>query len=324
VKKWLFIFLGFYAFDGFAQTDSFLTEKYPVVKINRAASPISVPLLSAKQKQQRSLLIGGIHTGVYGGMFVGLSAAWYKNYAKSSFHSYNDSKEWLQMDKVGHAWTVYTASRWSFGMFSWAGQNNKKATLLSAGSALAYMLSIEYLDGRSAEWGWSWPDAGADVFGAALFTAQQLTWKEQKIVLKFSSHRINYGLALEPRADALFGKTLPERLLKDYNAQSYWLSFNFPGNKLPAWLRWSVGYGAKGMLGGYSNVAYDNTGNIVFDRRDIKRLRQFYLAPDVDLTMIKTKSKLLRSVFYTLNSLKFPAPALQLAGGKLRGHWLYF
>jgi uncharacterized protein YfiM (DUF2279 family) len=285
---------------------------------------IFMPTLTAKQKQNRSYLIGGVHAAVYGGMFVGLSAAWYKNYAKSSFHTYNDAAEWLQMDKVGHAWTVYTASRWSYGMFSWAGQNNTKATLLSSGSALAYMLSIEYLDGRSAEWGWSWPDVGADIFGAALFTAQQLKWKQQKVYLKFSSHRIQYGAELETRANALFGKSLPERLLKDYNAQSYWLSFKFPGNKIPAWLGWSIGYGAKGMLGGYSNIAYDKNGNIVFDRSDIKRQRQWYLAPDVDLTKIKTKSRLLRSVFYTVNSLKFPAPALEFSGGKLHGKWLMF
>jgi hypothetical protein len=103
--------------------------------------------------------------------------------------------------------------------------------------------------------------------------------------------------------DNLFGSTLPELLLKDYNAQTYWLSFNLhsflPQSKLPKWLNVSVGYGAQGLLGGYENVAYDNNGNVVFDRRDIPRYRQWYLAPDVDLTKIKTKSKFIRtSLFY--------------------------
>jgi uncharacterized protein YfiM (DUF2279 family) len=315
VKKWLLLILFIYGHGIFAQ-DTTVTR--------RPAWPIIVPTLTAKQKQQRSLLIGGIHTGVYGGMFVGLSAAWYKDYKKSAFHTFNDAGEWLQMDKAGHTWTVYTASRWSYGMFTWAGEKNTKATLLSAGSAFAYMVSIEYLDGRSAEWGWSWPDVAANTTGAVLFAAQQLTWKEQKIVLKFSAHRVNYEPELLQRANDLFGKNLPQRLLKDYNSQTYWLSFPLPGKKLSGWLKISAGYGAKGMLGGYENIGHDANGNVTFSRTDIKRLRQWYLAPDIDLTKIKTKSKLLRTAFYTFNSLKFPAPALELSGGKLHGHWLYF
>jgi uncharacterized protein YfiM (DUF2279 family) len=316
VKKWILLILLIYGGGTIAQStlenDSFSL---------RSAWPILQDSLTANQKKQRSYLIGGIHTGVYGGMFAGLSAAWYKDYERSSFHVYNDAKEWQQMDKIGHTWTVYTASRWSYGMFTWAGIKNTKATWLSSGSALAYMLSIEYLDGRSAVWGWSWPDVAANSLGAALFTAQQLTWKEQKVVLKFSTHRVEYEAELLNRANDLFGKSLPQRLLKDYNGQTYWLTVPLP-KSLPTWLKIAAGYGAKGMLGGYDNIAHDADGNITFTRSDIKRQRQWYIAPDIDLTRIKTRSKVLRTVFYTFNSLKFPAPALELSGGKLKGHWL--
>lgn len=317
MKKWLILFLLINGGEIIAQ------PKLVDSGYRRAAWPLSWPALSNQQKKQRSYLIGGIHAGVYGGMFVGLSAAWYKDYDRSSFHTYNDAKEWLQMDKIGHTWTVYTASRWSYGMFSWAGMENTKATLLSSGSALAYMLSIEYLDGRSAAWGWSWPDVAANSLGAVLFTTQQLGWKEQKIVLKFSSHRVNYEPELRDRANQLFGKSLPQRLLKDYNGQTYWLTFPLP-KALPPWLKISTGYGAKGMLGGYDNLSHDAAGNISFNRTDIKRQRQWYIAPDIDLTRIKTRSKVLRTVFYTFSSLKFPAPALELSGGKLKGKWLMF
>ena len=30
------------------------------------------------------------------------SNVWYKNFDKSNFHFFDDSKEWLQMDKMGH------------------------------------------------------------------------------------------------------------------------------------------------------------------------------------------------------------------------------
>jgi hypothetical protein len=86
----------------------------------------------------------------------------------------------------------------------------------------------------------------------------------------------------------------------------------------------SIGYGADGMLGGYENIAYDKNGNISFNRQDIKRYRQWYLSPDVDLTKINTKSKLLRTVLAGLNAIKIPAPSLELSNGKLKGHWLSF
>ena len=53
--------------------------------------------------------------------------------------------------------------------------------------------------------------------------------------------------------------------------------------------------------------------------------RQFYLAPDIDLTRIPTKSRFLRTVLYTLNCVKLPAPTIELNGkGKLKGYALYF
>ena len=112
-------------------------------------------------------------------------------------------------------------------------------------------------------------------------------------------------------------------MLKDYNTQTYWLSANiksfFPEANLPDWLNISVGYGADGMFGGYENIAKRKAdGAITFDRRDIQRYRQWYLAPDIDLTRIKTNSRFLRSVFSAFNVLKFPAPALELSNGKLK------
>jgi len=87
---------------------------------------------------------------------------------------------------------------------------------------------------------------------------------------------------------------------------------------LPAWLNISIGYGADGMFGGYENIGRNKTdGTITFNRTDIKRYRQWYLSPDVDLTKIKTNSKLLRAVFSALNLVKFPAPALEFSNGKL-------
>ena len=276
----------------------------------------------AKPSQGRRWLVGGASLAAYGGSFVFLNAAWYRDYQRSGFHTFDDSGEWQQVDKVGHAWSAAVSASLTTRAWQWAGVPRRQSVWLGAGTSLAYLLSIEYLDGRSEQWGWSWADVAADVFGTGLFAAQELGWKEQRISLKYSAHTKSYDPSVRSRANNLYGTSLPERLLKDYNAQTYWLSFNMASlagsEALPPWLNVAIGYGAEGMFGGYENLARDKDGNIVFDRRDIKRYRQWYLAPDLDLTRIPTKKKWLKTAFFVLNHIKFPAPALELSGGKLR------
>ena len=72
------------------------------------------------------------------------------------------------------------------------------------------------------------------------------------------------------------------------------------------------------MFGGTENLARDANGNIIFDRRDLKRYRQWYLAPDIDLSKLKTNSWGLRFLFKVLSAFKFPAPALEWSNGNLK------
>jgi uncharacterized protein YfiM (DUF2279 family) len=282
-----------------------------------------------KNYTARKWAVGSFSVLGYGGSLYFLDKAWYQDYPRSSFHTFNDAGEWKQMDKIGHAWTTYNTSRIVSGLWQWAGVPKSKAVLLGTGSSLLYMTSIEYMDGRSSDWGWSWPDISMNVFGAALFASQELGWKEQKIQLKFSTHYVKYDQPdLDQRADKLFGNSWPEKMLKDYNAQTYWLSANLKSlvqsSKLPPWLNLAIGYGAGGMYGGYENIAYDKDGNLIFDRRDIQRYRQWYLSPDIDLTKIKTKSKFLKAGFFVLSAFKFPAPALEFSKGKFKLKGLIF
>jgi hypothetical protein len=303
VKNWLLLLLLFSGLHVLSQDST-------------AHSP------SLPNYKNRQWIIGGLTAAGYGGSFAFLSQAWYKDYPKTGFHTFNDAGEWNQVDKIGHAWTAYHTSRMTTDMWRWAGVSRNKAMWMGTGSSLLYMLSIEYLDGHSAEWGWSWADVGANFFGASLFVSQEALWKEQRIGLKFSSSLKKYKQDdLEQRADDLFGRSFQGRLLKDYNAQTYWLSANLksflPHSNLPAWLNIAVGYGVENLFGGYENMARDKNGILTFDRRDIKRYRQWYLAPDVDFTKIKTNSKVLRTLFSAMNLLKFPAPALELSNGRL-------
>jgi len=231
---------------------------------------------------------------------------------------------------VGHGWTAYNTGRGSAASWQWAGLSEKKSALLGGLSGTLYLTAIEFLDAHSSKWGWSWSDMGANLIGSCLFISQELLWEQQRVQFKFSFHRKNYGATtLNSRADDLFGKSWYERMLKDYNAQTYWLSTNlrsfFPKTNLPRWLNISLGYGADGMFGGFENKWIDGDPGSLVDRTDIPRNRQFYVAPDIDFTKIQTNRKWLRTVFFCLNAFKCPAPTLMIdSKGKWKGYFFYF
>ncbi len=283
---------------------------------------------SLSSKINRPLIVGGATVLFSAGSLIALNHAWYKDHARTGFHTFDDSREWLQVDKIGHTWSAYTFSRFAGDFWKWSGIDNKKAVIAGSVSSLVYLTGIEYLDGHSSKWGWSWSDMAANLAGTTIYASQELAWNEQRIQVKFSTHKGEYDASLIERADALFGTTNSERLLKDYNHQAYWLSFNLksfmPDSKLPGWLNIAFGYGAEGMLGGFENKWTDKN-NAVQTRYDIERYRQFYISPDIDFTRIKTNSKSLRTFFSVLNCIKMPAPALMInSKGKIKAYPVYF
>lgn len=295
---------------------------------NDRTTQLPYPRVYSYNKKRVKLVAAGNIIG-YGGTMAGLYSAWYSKYPQSSFHTFNDNREWLQVDKVGHAYSAYIESYGSMEMWRWTGISRKHQILLGGLSGATYQTVIEILDGFSEGWGWSWGDFGANVFGSGLLAGQELAWNEQRIRFKFSFQKKHYGSAeLNGRADELYGKTIAERFIKDYNAQTYWLTTNLkafaPASNLPAWLNIAVGYGAEGLFGGEQNIGKDDNGNVTFFRPDITRYRQWYLAPDIDFNRIKTNNKVLRFTFGVLNAFKFPTPSLELSNNKLRWNWIHF
>ncbi|MFM7838613.1 MAG: DUF2279 domain-containing protein, partial [Chitinophagaceae bacterium] len=256
--------------------------------------------------KSRPAWVGAFHVAGYGSTLTILNNTWYKNFPRTSLHSFNDSREWMQMDKIGHAWSAYGLSRASTAAWKWAGWDSKKASTWGSLSGFTFLTIIEVLDARSAKWGWSWSDVAANTFGTGLYLSQELLWQEQRAYLKFSFHKMHTpDPALLKRGDELFGNSWTERMLKDYNGQTYWLSFNlhsfWKNSQLPKWLNLSLGYGANGMWGGFDNTARNEFGEIIFDRRDISRTRRFLLSPDIDFLRIPTNKKWVRSLLFVLN-----------------------
>lgn len=265
----------------------------------------------------------------YGAVMYGLNAAWYANYPRSGFHTFNDNAEWLQVDKVGHMYGAYIESMGSMELWRWTGISRKKRIWIGGLSGAVYQTVIETLDGFSAQWGWSWGDFAANILGSGTLIAQELAWNDQRIKLKFSFHQNSYGSKqLNDRANEIYGKSLSERFIKDYNAQTYWASANlksfFPKSNIPAWLSVAVGYGGNGMFGATENIGKDKLGNITFYRPDVKRYRQWYLSPDIDFKKIKTNRKGVKFLFTFLSAFKFPAPSLEFSNGSFKFNWLHF
>lgn len=309
------------------------TLNHQLSTINRQLSTLNLQppppsdSLAKIKRRSRLLLIGS--AGVYSGTTAALYSTWYKDYPQTKFHAFNDIGEWMQQDKLGHVMSAYGISKVNMELWRWTGVERKKRIWIGGMSGAIYQTVIETLDGFSSQWGWSWGDIGANIIGSGGFVAQELAWDEQRIQLKLSFHKKKYAdPELNKRSNELFGEGHAARFLKDYNGFSFWLSASpksfFPNSKIPAWLQVSVGTGAEGLFGARSNIAKDDAGNITFNRPDIKRYRQWYLAPDINLTKIKTNKKGVRMLLNALNIFKFPTPSLEYSNGGLKFNWLHF
>ena len=273
----------------------------------------------------------GITASLYTGSMIGLNHLWYADYPKSKFHWYNDNKQWLQIDKIGHTYSAYVESLLFLRALEWSGVEHKKAAWIAGGFGFLAQTVIEVLDGFSAEWGASSGDLIANTLGSAIVTGQELIWAEQKLAMKWSFHPVNYPSgSLSKRAHELYGNKWYESFLKDYNGQTYWITTSIgawkPKSKYPKWIALSIGYGAEQMYGGDDNTWDSNNDGIRdVNRNDIPRLRQFYLTFDVDLNRIETKNPLLKKALILLNIIKVPFPTLSYSNdGKFRFHPIYF
>lgn len=259
---------------------------------------------------------------LFAGSMTGLYALWYKDYPLNGFHLINDNGEWQQMDKLGHVTTSYYIGKIGYEALRWSGVKEKNAIWYGGLYGSAYLMTIEILDGFSAEWGFSLGDFTANTFGSALFISQQLAWHEQRILLKYSTHLTGFA---QYRTE-LLGRNLPQRIIKDYNGSTFWLSGNIHSflhkdSDFPKWLNIAFGYGAEGMIGGPGNpIVFEGRLMPVFDR-----YRQFYLSLDIDLTKIPTKSKTLDLIFDLIGFIKIPLPTLEYnTKDGFKGHALYF
>ncbi len=292
----------------------FLVLLFPPFSWGQQAS-----FFSNSDSLSRNRLIGSV--SLVGGTWISgtlaLSQIWYSDFQKTSFHTFDDSREWLQMDKVGHIYTAAHLSEANYRLFKWTGLSDRKSVLLGSGIGFGFQTTLEFLDGKNADWGFSWYDMAANGLGTGLFLSQQLVWGEQRFVMKFTSHLTEYA-AVRPN---VLGSTLPERLLKDYNGQSYWLSFSpkkFTDKwPLPSWICFSFGYSVNEKLSG--SLDYYVTNDRIYQAS-----RQYLFSLDLDTRELPIKRKWLRAILRPLHYVKIPFPTLILDKNGVSGQLLYF
>ena len=264
--------------------------------------------------------IGG--AAFYAGTLAGLSTIWYDNYDKTYFHLFDDNQGWMQVDKFGHSYTAYIMGKGGYKSLMWAGVDRKKAIWFGGSYGFLFLTSVEILDGHYKQWGLSVGDVAANALGSMLFIGQQLWVGSQVVTMKFS---YNPTPLAQLRPDHL-GSGNIERIIKDYNGQTYWFSTNyrsiFKGHTIiPKWLNIAGGYGAYGMLGGKENPDTYAGQRLP----EIERYRRYFLSLDIDFDRIESKNKVVRSVFFFLNLIKVPLPTLEYnSKGEVIFHPIYF
>jgi hypothetical protein len=272
--------------------------------------PDTVDSVTVNKKRLRTFAITS--TATYSATLVGLSQLWYKDADKQPFRFFNDNAEWKQVDKLGHFTSAFYFSYGAHRAYQWCGISKKKSDALAALTGFGVLLPIEIMDGFSEAYGASAGDLAANAGGALLFYGQQAMWNEIRIYPKFSFTSTRYA-SLRPN---VLGDNYVSQILKDYNGQTYWLSFDMDKFiRFPKWLNIATGYGAQGMV-----YARDWPNS----EAGYQSYRQYYVALDFDLTSIKTRSKVLNTLIFIANIIKLPSPTLEFSKQGTRFHPAYF
>lgn len=266
--------------------------------------------IEANKSRLKAFAISG--AVAYGATLYGLHHVWYKNNERQSFRFFNDNAEWKQVDKLGHFYSAFYFSYGTSRALQWCNVKENKSDLAGALTGFLVLLPIEIFDGFSEAYGASSGDLIANASGASFYLGQKYLWKEIRIHPKFSAHRTSHA---QLRPELLGDNTISE-IIKNYNGQTYWLSADMDKFvPFPKWLNLSVGYGAQNMI--YARDEQNISAG--FDP-----YRQYYLSVDFDFSAIRTRSKVLRTIFFVVNTIKIPAPTLELSKKGPKFHVLYF
>ena len=224
---------------------------------------------------------------------------------KSDFHVINDwwGNYAMEVDKAAHALAAQSTALTATWSYEWAGMSRRQALFWGGVTGLATLTQVELLDGYTRKYGFSSGDCAANVAGAFWPLAQDLWRPLQVLTFKMSYHTARFESGTAPN------------LLEDYSRQTYWLALDVNGvlprsarRYWPDWLGVAVGYGV------------DNA--FARDRSD--RVREFYLALDLDPTRLPIGNGSLARILAPLHYVHLPAPAIRIRDDGMKFFALYF
>ena len=245
---------------------------------------------SAKINYYKLSLISGVTVGgfIYGQAFQ--KKLWWKG-EKSPFH-FNWQEDWtyaLGADKFGHFYFPMLVTTIYADAFDWSGIEEEQSLLYGGLTALTYQTFTEIKDGFSKQWGFSWGDFSANVFGAA-YPLLQYTYPQLK----------NFNLKISFFPSDRFKNGSNKVIFDDYESTYHWLSISvvnyLPENLrkyYPSFLNLAVGHSVKG-----------------FDTNS--RHHEIYLALDLNTDELPGNSSFLKFIKKYLNFYYLPMPAVKI------------
>jgi hypothetical protein len=189
------------------------------------------------------------NTAIIGGTALTIGLVGYRLWWDEGFESHFKVKreggfsrgtEFHGIDKLGHGWFGYAASRSLTPAFQYIGNDHDTARRLSALTIWGAMGMVEILDGFSKDYKFSYEDFIANTIGAGLgyFMEGNPTWDDM-FDFRFAYKQTPIASKWDPPGD--------------YGGHRYWLMFKPDGvealRDVPVlkYLEFGVGYGAPGV-----------------------------------------------------------------------------
>ncbi|MFA6596994.1 MAG: DUF2279 domain-containing protein [Ignavibacteriaceae bacterium] len=245
---------------------------------------------SSKINYYKLSFIGGVTLGgfIYGQAFQ--KNLWWKG-EKSPFH-FNWKEDWtyaLGADKFGHFFFPMFAANIYADAFVWSGFEEEKSLLYGGITALTYQSFTEIKDGFSKQWGFSWGDFSANVFGAT-YPLLQCKYPQLK----------NFNMKISFFPSERFKNGSHKVIFDDYESTYHWLSISIANylpdevrKYYPAFLNVAIGHSVKG-----------------FDTNS--RHHEIYLALDLNIDELPGNSSFLKFIKKYLNFYHLPMPAVKV------------
>jgi len=237
------------------------------------------------------LVLSGLSAGTFTYAYGIQNNMWWKG-EKSRFHT-NWAQDWnasLGADKIGHFYFGYSvATIYKHGL-GWSGFSQENSVLYSGLLAFSYQTFLEIRDGYSKDYGFSWGDFGANLFGSMYPYLQN-----KYPILEHFKIKVSYDPSNR------FTNNSHEYILDDYESTYHWLSIDIEkflpssvAKVLPDIVNFSIGHSVKGL---------STQG---------KRNHEVFVGLDWDIEAIPWDSPILSFLKETLNLYHLPAPTIKI------------